>query len=53
MKIPNNDQSEGMPISGNFLTYLKNILFNTKLHLHHSHTKDKYLAMLMLFATEK
>ena len=35
MKIPSNDQLEGVPISRNFLTNGKNILFNTKPNLHH------------------
>ena len=37
MKLPNNDQIEGMSISGNFLTDFKRELFSTKLNLQHSH----------------
>ena len=37
MKIPSNDQLEGVPICSNVLTNVKNLLFNTKPNLHHSH----------------
>ena len=40
MKILDNDQIQGVPISKNFLT---NVKFNTKANLHHSHiTGERY-----------
>ena len=37
MKIPDSDKIHGVPISSNFMTNVKNNLFNTKPNLHHSH----------------
>ena len=43
MKIPSNHQINGLPISSNFLTNIKNILFNTKANLYHSHITGKII----------
>ena len=49
MKIPNNHQIDGLPISSNFLTNIKNILFNAKVNLHHSHITGEIIGYAHVF----
>ena len=53
MKIPNKDQINGLPISSNFSTNIKNILFNTKVNLHHSHITGEIIGYAHGFCNRK
>lgn len=53
MKFPNNDQIEGMSISGNFLTDFKSKLFSTKLNLQHSHITGEIFGYAHDFCNRK
>ena len=53
MKIPSNDQIRRVPISSNFLTNVKNILFNAKPNLYHSHITGEILGYAHGFCNRK
>ena len=53
MKIPGNDQIEGVSISSDFLTDVKNILFTTKSNLHHSHITGETFGYTHGFCNKK
>ena len=53
MKIPNNQQINGLPISSNSLTNIKNIFFNTKVNLHHSHLTGEIIGCAHGFCNRK
>ena len=45
MKIPDSDKIQVAPISSNFMTNVKNILFSTKPNIHHSHTTGEIIRL--------
>ena len=53
MKISDNNQINGLPISNSFLADVKNFLFNTKPNLHHSHITGKIYGYAHGFCNRK